>query len=46
MPLEAEVPYSLSRAVADVEEALARHSFHDRIAANLADDPEWDGDRH
>lgn len=39
--LEAELPYPLSRVVADIEEALARRSFHDRIAARLADDPAW-----
>lgn len=40
--LEAEIPYPLSRVVADIEEALARRSFHDRIAAKLAEDPSWD----
>ncbi|MGW5354282.1 MarR family winged helix-turn-helix transcriptional regulator [Streptomyces sp. NPDC004031] len=35
--LEAEIPYPLSRAVADVERALGRRSFHDRVAAKLAD---------
>jgi DNA-binding MarR family transcriptional regulator len=39
--LEAEIPYPLSRAVADVEAALARKSFHDRIAERLAQDPAW-----
>ncbi len=39
--LEAEIPYPLSRAVADIEAALARQSFHDRIAAKLAQDPAW-----
>ena len=39
--LEAELPYPLSRVVRDMEEALARRSFHDRIAARLADDPAW-----
>ena len=39
--LEAEIPYPLSRAVADIEEALRRKSFHDRIAEKLADDPAW-----
>jgi DNA-binding MarR family transcriptional regulator len=39
--LEAELPYPLSRVVADMEEALSRRSFHDRIAARLADDPAW-----
>jgi DNA-binding MarR family transcriptional regulator len=39
--LEAELPYPLSRVVADLEQALARRSFHDRIRAKLADDPSW-----
>lgn len=39
--LEAELPYPLSRVVADIEEALARRSFHDRIAERLAEDPSW-----
>lgn len=39
--LEAELPYPLSRVVTDIEEALSRRSFHDRIAARLADDPAW-----
>lgn len=39
--LEAELPYPLSRVIADMEEALSRRSFHDRIAARLADDPAW-----
>jgi DNA-binding MarR family transcriptional regulator len=39
--LEAELPYPLSRVVEDMRAALARRSFHDRIAAQLAQDPEW-----
>jgi DNA-binding MarR family transcriptional regulator len=39
--LEAELPYPLSRVVADIEAALTRRSFHDRIAARLAEDPAW-----
>jgi DNA-binding MarR family transcriptional regulator len=39
--IEAETPYPLSRAVADIEEALRRTSFHDRVAARLAADPDW-----
>ncbi|MFI6499607.1 MarR family winged helix-turn-helix transcriptional regulator [Nonomuraea typhae] len=39
--LEAELPYPLTRVVADLEEALARRSFHDRIADRLARDPDW-----
>jgi len=41
--LEAELPYPLSRVVTDIEEALRHRSFHDRIAAKLAADPEWGG---
>ena len=40
--LEAEIPYPLSRVVTDIEEALQRKSFHDRIAGKLAEDPAWD----
>ncbi|MEU2420814.1 MarR family transcriptional regulator [Streptomyces sp. NPDC007851] len=40
--LEAEVPYPLSRVVADLEQALERRSLHDRIAAKLAADPGWE----
>jgi DNA-binding MarR family transcriptional regulator len=39
--IEAEIPYPLSRAVADIEATLARRSFHDRIAEKLASDPAW-----
>lgn len=39
--LEDEIPYAMSRVVVDIEAALARRSFHDRIAAKLAEDPEW-----
>nr|WP_202238951.1 MarR family winged helix-turn-helix transcriptional regulator [Streptomyces sp. SN-593] len=39
--LEAELPYPLSRVVEDMRAALARRGFHDRIAALLAEDPEW-----
>jgi hypothetical protein len=27
--------------VADIEAALARRSWHDRIAGKLAEDPDW-----
>ncbi len=40
--IEAEVPYPLSRVVADIERALERKSFHDRIAERLAEDPAWE----
>jgi DNA-binding MarR family transcriptional regulator len=40
--LEAELPYPLSRVVTDIEAALARRSFHDRITAKLAQEPGWD----
>jgi DNA-binding MarR family transcriptional regulator len=39
--LETEIPYPLSRAVTDIEQALRRKSFHARIAGKLADDPSW-----
>ncbi|MFJ9559840.1 MarR family winged helix-turn-helix transcriptional regulator [Streptomyces fuscichromogenes] len=34
--LEAEIPYPLSRVVSDIEQALERKSFHDRVAERLA----------
>lgn len=40
--LEAEIPYALSRVVADLAAALQRRSFHDRIIEHLparADQP-------
>jgi DNA-binding MarR family transcriptional regulator len=39
--IEAEIPYPLSRVVIDIEEALQRKSFHDRIAERLAEDAAW-----
>ena len=33
--LEAELPYPMTKVVDDVEEALARRSFHDRITEKL-----------
>jgi DNA-binding MarR family transcriptional regulator len=39
--IEAEIPYPLSRVVTDIEQALRRKSFHDRITDRLATDPEW-----
>jgi DNA-binding MarR family transcriptional regulator len=39
--LEAEIPYPLSGVVIDIQEALRRRSFHDRIAEKLAADPAW-----
>jgi DNA-binding MarR family transcriptional regulator len=39
--IEAEIPYPLSKVVTDIEEALRRRSFHDRIAEKLANDPGW-----
>jgi len=39
--IEAEIPYPLSQAVTDIEGALQRKSFHDRIAEKLAGDPAW-----
>ena len=39
--IENEIPYPLSRVVTDIEAALQRKSFHDRITEKLADDPDW-----
>ena len=39
--LEAEIPYPLTRVADDIAAALARKSFHDRIAGKLAQDPAW-----
>ncbi len=39
--IEAEIPYPLSRVVTDIEEALRRKSFHDRITEKLAGDAAW-----
>jgi DNA-binding MarR family transcriptional regulator len=40
--IEAEIPYPLSRVVTDIEEALQRKSFHDRIVEKLAEDDAWE----
>jgi DNA-binding MarR family transcriptional regulator len=39
--IEAEIPYPLTRVADDIAAALARKSFHDRIAGKLAQDPAW-----
>jgi DNA-binding MarR family transcriptional regulator len=39
--IEAEIPHPLSQVVTDIEDALRRKSFHDRIAERLAHDPAW-----
>ena len=39
--LESEIPYPLSRVVTDIQAALHRKSFHDRIAEKLAADAAW-----
>jgi DNA-binding MarR family transcriptional regulator len=39
--LEQEIPYPLSAVVADLEVALARVSFHERITRRLEADREW-----
>jgi DNA-binding MarR family transcriptional regulator len=39
--IEQEIPYPLSQVVTDIEAALRRKSFHDRIAEKLAKDPDW-----
>jgi DNA-binding MarR family transcriptional regulator len=40
--IEQEIPYPLSQVVTDLEKALQRKSFHDRIAEKLALDPDWE----
>jgi DNA-binding MarR family transcriptional regulator len=42
--LEAEIPYPLSLAVSDLEHALRRESFYDRIRRRLG--PDADGTAH
>jgi len=42
--LEAEIPYPLTLVVSDLEHALRRESFYDRIRRRLAQDP--DGTAH
>lgn len=39
--LEAEIPCALTAVVRDIEEALQRKSFHDRILEKLAADKAW-----
>jgi DNA-binding MarR family transcriptional regulator len=39
--LDAELPYPVTRVVTDIEDALRRKSFHDRIAEKLAEDSAW-----
>ena len=39
--IENEIPYPLSQVVTDIEAALRRKSFHDRITEKLADEPDW-----
>jgi len=39
--IESEIGYPLSRVVTDVELALERASFYDRVTRNLAEDPAW-----
>jgi len=41
--IEAEIPYAMSQVVTDIEAALGRKSFHDRIAEKLAEDDAWQG---
>jgi DNA-binding MarR family transcriptional regulator len=42
--LEDEIPYPVSQVVTDIEAALRRKSFHDRITEKLAGDPGWKAD--
>jgi DNA-binding MarR family transcriptional regulator len=39
--IENEIPYPLGQVATDIEKALQRQSFHDRIAEKLASDPDW-----
>ena len=39
--IELEIPYPLSTVVADVELALERTSFYERVKRKLAEDPAW-----
>jgi DNA-binding MarR family transcriptional regulator len=39
--LEKGIPYPLSQVAANIEVALRRKSFRDRIAEKLATDPDW-----
>jgi len=39
--IENEIAYPLSRVVTDIEAALRRKSFHDRITEKLASEPDW-----
>jgi DNA-binding MarR family transcriptional regulator len=39
--IDAEIPYPLTRYITEMEKALRRKSFHDRIAEKLATDPAW-----
>jgi DNA-binding MarR family transcriptional regulator len=39
--LEAEIPYPLTKVVTNLEAALRRKSFYDRISEKLAADPDW-----
>jgi DNA-binding MarR family transcriptional regulator len=43
--LETEIPYPLSKVVTDLEAALERRSFHERITRRLEADPEWSKER-
>ncbi|GIF13413.1 MarR family winged helix-turn-helix transcriptional regulator [Actinoplanes teichomyceticus] len=40
--IDAELPYPMTRVVRDIEAALRRKSFRDRIVAKLARDPAWE----
>ncbi len=40
--IEAEIPYPLSRVVTDIEAALRRRNFHDRITDHLVLPPKWE----
>jgi DNA-binding MarR family transcriptional regulator len=39
--IEAEIPYPMTQVVTDIEQALRRKTFHDRIMEKLSQDPAW-----
>ena len=41
--IDAELAFPLHQYVAELEKALARRGFHDRIMERLAADPDWGG---
>jgi DNA-binding MarR family transcriptional regulator len=39
--IEAEIPYPLNQVVTDIEKALQRKSFHDRVVEKLGNETAW-----